>query len=102
MSRNLWLDLGIQWPATGSGALNTAVLGAVGHADISPFEGGHHYHNYPYHSLASAKLNWVQFLGWKDTLEESVATHSRILAWRKPMDRVAWWVTVHEVAKSWT
>ena len=29
-------------------------------------------------------------------------THSSILAWRIPMDRGAWWVIVHRVAKSWT
>ena len=28
--------------------------------------------------------------GWKDPLEEYVATHSSILAWRIPMDRGAW------------
>ena len=26
----------------------------------------------------------VQFLGWEDPLEESMATHSNILAWRIP------------------
>ena len=25
---------------------------------------------------------WVQSLGWEDPLEEGMATHSRILAWR--------------------
>ena len=35
-------------------------------------------------------------------LEEGMATHSSILAWRIPMDRGAWWATVHGVAKSWT
>ena len=25
---------------------------------------------------------WVQSLGWEDPLEEKVATHSHILAWR--------------------
>ena len=25
---------------------------------------------------------WVQFLGWEDPLEEGMATHSSILAWR--------------------
>ena len=39
----------------------------------------------------------VQFLGWKDPLEEDLATHSRILAWRIPTDRGAWWATVHGV-----
>ena len=28
-----------------------------------------------------------------------MATHSSILAWRIPMDRGAWWATVHGVAK---
>ena len=39
---------------------------------------------------------------WEDPLEEGVATHSSILAWRIPIDRGAWWVTVHRVTKSWT
>ena len=30
---------------------------------------------------------WVQSLGWEDHLEESMATHSSILACRIPMDR---------------
>ena len=34
---------------------------------------------------------WVQSLGWEDPLEEGMATHSSILAWRIPMDRGAWW-----------
>ena len=41
----------------------------------------------------------VQSLGWKDAVEKEVATHSRILAWRIPMDRGAWWATVHGVAE---
>ena len=43
---------------------------------------------------------WVQSLGWEDPLEEGMATHSSILAWRIPMDREAWWATVHRVTKS--
>jgi len=27
---------------------------------------------------------WVQSLGWEDPLEEDMATHSSILAWRIP------------------
>ena len=27
---------------------------------------------------------WVRSLGWKDPLEEKMATHSSILAWRIP------------------
>ena len=45
---------------------------------------------------------WVQSLGWEDTMEKGMATHSSILAWRIPMDRGAWWATVHGVTKSWT
>ena len=45
---------------------------------------------------------WVQSLGWEDPLEEGMATHSSILAWRIPMDREAWWATVHGITKSWT
>ena len=31
----------------------------------------------------------VRSLGWEDALEEGMATHSSILAWRIPMDRGA-------------
>jgi len=43
---------------------------------------------------------WVRFLGWEDPLEEGMATHSSIPAWRIPMDRVAWWATFHGVKNS--
>ena len=32
----------------------------------------------------------VLSLGWEDPLEEAMATHSSILAWRIPMDRGVW------------
>ena len=41
-------------------------------------------------------------LGWKDPLEEGMAIHSSILAWRIPMGRRAWWAAVRGVAKSQT
>ena len=44
----------------------------------------------------------VQFLGWEDPLEEGMATHSSILAWKIPMNRGAWRAIVHGVAKSQT
>ena len=44
----------------------------------------------------------VRSLGWEDSLEKGMATHSSILAWRIPMDRGAWRATVHAVAKSRT
>ena len=39
--------------------------------------------------------SWVK----KTPLEEEMANHSSILAWEIPMDRGAWWATVHAVAK---
>ena len=45
---------------------------------------------------------WVQSLGWEDTLEEGMATHSSILAWRIPMDRGTWRATVRGVTKGGT
>ena len=45
---------------------------------------------------------WVQSQGWEDPLEDGIATHSSILAWRIPMDRRAWRATVHAVTKSQT
>ena len=44
----------------------------------------------------------VQSLGQQDPLEEEMATHSSILAWRIPMDREAWRAIVHGVSKSQT
>ena len=46
-------------------------------------------------NLPAMQENWVQFLGFKDPLEEGVATHSSILGWRIPMDRGAWQATIH-------
>ena len=37
----------------------------------------------------------VRSLGWEDPLEERMATHSSIHPWRIPVDRGAWWATVH-------
>ena len=44
----------------------------------------------------------VQSLGQEDLLEEGMATHSSILAWRIPMVRGAWQAPVHEVTQSQT
>ena len=51
-------------------------------------------------NLPAMQETWVRSLGWEDSLEESLATHSSILAWRIPMDRGAWWATVYGVAES--
>ena len=51
--------------------------------------------------LSSASASALPRL-YKNILEKEMATHSSILAWRIPMDRGAWWATVHGVAKSQT
>ena len=54
-------------------------------------------------SPPAMRETWIQSLGyWEDPLEEGMATHSNILAWRIPMNKGDWRATVHEVAKSWT
>ena len=45
---------------------------------------------------------WVQSLSWEDPLEEGMATHSSILAWRISMDRGTWQATVPGTEKSRT
>ena len=52
-------------------------------------------------NLPAVREAWVQSLIQEDPLEEGMTTHSDI-AWRIPMDRGAWQVTVHGVTKSWT
>ena len=48
----------------------------------------------------AVRETWVWSQGWEDTLEEGMATYPSILAWRIPMDREAWRVTVCGVSKS--
>ena len=48
--------------------------------------------------LPAMQETWVQSLVWEDPLEEGMATHF----WRIPMQRGAWWATVHGVRKSRT
>ena len=52
--------------------------------------------------LPTIQETWLQSLGQEDPLEEGMATHSSILAWRIPMDGGAWRATVRGIAKSWT
>ena len=42
---------------------------------------------------------WVQFLGQEDPLEQEMASHSRILAWRIPLDRGAQQATAHGIVR---
>ena len=51
-------------------------------------------------NLLAMQENWIRSLDWEDPLEEGMATHSSIIAWRIPKDRGAWWTTVHGVSES--
>ena len=102
------------WPATGSGALNTTVLGAEvcwhksfwrrsssppltpPQFDLSQSQttGGFPDSSVGKESACSAET-LVWFLGWEDVLEKGQATHSSMLDWRTP------W-TIHGVTKSQT
>ena len=44
----------------------------------------------------------VRLLGPEDPLEEGMAIHSSVLAWRIPVNRGAWRTTFHRVTQSWT
>ena len=52
--------------------------------------------------LSTMQETRVRSLGWEDPLEEGIATHSSILAWRILIDRGAWLATVHGFTKSQT
>ena len=49
-------------------------------------------------NLPAVRETWVPSLGWEDSLEKGMASHSSILVWR--MDRRVWWATLHGVTKS--
>ena len=40
---------------------------------------------------------WIRSLGWEDPLEEGVATHSSILAWRIAWTEEPGGATVHKI-----
>ena len=46
-------------------------------------------------NLPATQETQLRSLGWEVPLEEGMATHSSMLAWRIPMDRGAWWAIVH-------
>ena len=51
-------------------------------------------------NLPAGQETRVLLLGWEDPLQEGMATHSSIIAWRIPLDRGAWRASVHGVAES--
>ena len=50
--------------------------------------------------LPPMQETWVRSLGWEDLLEEEMATHSSILAWKIPWTEEPGGATVHRVARS--
>ena len=53
-------------------------------------------------NLPAIQETSVWSMGQEDPLEEALATHSSILAWRIPVDRGAWRAPIHRIAKSQT
>ena len=76
-------------------ACNTGDPSSISGSGRSPGEGIGYPCQYSWASLVAQVVKnppamreiWVQSLGWEDPLEEGMAAHSSILAWRIPMDR---------------
>ena len=54
--------------------------------------------------LPAMQETWIWSMGQEYPLEEGMATHSSILAWKNSKDRGAWWATMHvvTVGHDWT
>ena len=63
---------------------------SISYHDIGGFPSGSSVRNPPV--MQKTQETRVQSLGGEDPLEEGLATHSSILAWRVPKDREAWQV----------
>ena len=50
-------------------------------------------------NLPAMQETWVRFLSQEDPPEKGMATHS-CSCLKNPMDREAWWATVHGVTNS--
>ena len=118
------MDIRFQLGFPGSSAGKEPACNAEDHGSIpgsgrSPGEGISYPLQYSWASLVAQMVKnppavwetWVRSLGWEDPLEEGMATHSSILAWRILMDRGAWrlqslgqqrvrhdWATEHSTA----
>ena len=72
--------------------INAGDLGSIPGWESSPEEGIGYPLQYSWTSLVAQMVKsqpamretWVRPLGWEDPLEEGMATHSSILAWRIP------------------
>ena len=56
--------------------------------------------SYEHWNLPAMQETLVRFLGREDPLEEVMITPLQYFCLENPMDRGAWWATVHGVAKS--
>ena len=90
-------------------ACNAGDPGSIPGLGRSPGEGVGYPLQYSWASLVAQTVKnlpamwetWVQSLGSEDPLEEVMATHSSIFAWRILMDRGAWQAIVQAVGKTW-
>ena len=103
----------VGYPGSSAGKESTCSAGDLGlipGLGSSPGEGIGYQLQYSWASLVARLVKnlpamretWARSLDWEDPLEEGMATHSNILAWRILMNRGTWWATVHGVAKSRT
>ena len=102
LAGNLWCSLTYRWhsPWVFSLSSNRMCLSLRGILFMrTPVRGG------ASGKEPACRCRWLEMqvwsLGQEDPLEEERATHSDILAWRIPIDRGAWWATVHGVPQSW-
>ena len=63
--------------------VSSGVLSSSSHKDTRGFPGGSAVKTLPA-TAQETQVTWVQSLGWEDPLEEEMASHSSILAWRTP------------------
>ena len=80
------------FPCSSAGKESTNNAGSIPGSGSSPGEGLGYPLQYSWASLVAEMVKnlpamletWVRSLGWEDPLEEGMATHSSILAWRIP------------------
>ena len=112
---NLWYEVGVKQTSLvaqlvkNPPAMQETLIRLLGQA-VPPGEGTGYPLQYSWASLAAQMVKnppalqetWVWSLGWEDPMEEGMATHSSILAWRISSNRGAWRAMVYRVAKSQT
>ena len=97
----------LSFPICKESSCNAGHPSSISGLGRSPGEGKGYPFQYPWASLVAQLVknlpakweNWVQSLSWENPLEDDMATHSSIIAWRILMDRGVWWAEVHGVTK---